>query len=235
MLDRTIVQQGSEWRAVAWIARSGCPALLCAVALQGLAWEPVPAPAGSIEGRVVMQEQRSRLARGPYPPGVMARRVEPLPAIAMLVGPVRGTSPAGAGDRERVVQRDTAFHPAVVIVRQGTSVAFPNDDSFFHNVFSYSRPKRFDLGRYPRGESKSVRFDSPGIVKVFCEIHNWMRGAVVVTENPFHALIDKDGFFRIADVPPGRHRLRVWQFDQGETEVEVEVPASGTVRVEIRL
>jgi plastocyanin len=217
------------------LARSVCPALLCAAALLGLATESSAAVAGTIEGRVTLQEQRSRLARGPYPASGVARRVEPLPAVAMLLGPVRGAASDGASEQARVMQRDTAFLPAVVVVRQGASVAFPNDDPFFHNVFSYSRPKRFDLGRYPRGETKSVRFDSPGIVKVFCEIHNWMRGAVVVAENPFHTVVGKDGSFRITNVPAGRHRLRVWHFDRGETEIEVEVPATGSVRVEITL
>jgi plastocyanin len=203
--------------------------------LVGLVWEPAAAEAGTIEGRLIVSEQRSRLARGPYPVGGAARRVEPLPAVAMLVGPVSGDAAPGVGEAVRVVQRDTAFHPAVVVVGRGTSVAFPNDDPFFHNVFSYSRPRRFDLGRYPRGESKSVRFDSPGVVKIFCEIHNWMRGAVVVAENPFHALVGEDGRFRITGVPAGRHRLRVWHFDRGETEVEVVVPETGTVRVELSL
>jgi plastocyanin len=211
------------------------PALLLVAALVGLLLAPPAAEAGTIEGRLILEEQRSRLLRGPYPVGGVVRRVESLPAVAMLLGPVRGNAAPRDGQPVRVVQRDTAFHPAVVVVGPGTSVAFPNDDPFFHNVFSYSRPRRFDLGRYPRGESKSVRFDSPGIVKIFCEIHNWMRGAVVVTENPFHALVGVDGRFRITDVPAGRHRLRIWHFDRGETEVEVVVPETGTVRVELTL
>jgi len=71
--------------------------------------------------------------------------------------------------------------PAAMVVPVGTTVRFPNQDTFFHNVFSYSGPARFDLGRYPRGESKDVRFDEAGIVKVYCEVHEFMRAVVVVT------------------------------------------------------
>jgi plastocyanin len=190
---------------------------------------------GTIEGRLILSEGRSPLARASYAVGGGARRVEPLPAVAMLVGRVAGGAFTPPSRETRVVQRDTTFAPGVVVVSRGTEVAFPNDDPFFHNVFSYSRPKRFDLGRYPRGESKSVTFDSPGIVKVFCEIHDWMRSAVVVTENPYHALVSENGSFTIRDVPAGRYELRVWHFDRGDTTVAVEVPAQGTVRVEVRL
>jgi hypothetical protein len=94
-----------------------------------------------------------------------------------------------------MTQRDTTFVPSVVAVRAGGTVDFPNGDPFFHNVFSYSSAQRFDLGRYPQGESKSVTFDEPGIVELFCEVHEFMRGAVVVTENPFHAVVAEDGRF----------------------------------------
>jgi plastocyanin len=194
-----------------------------------------PIATGTIEGRLTLTRERSRLGRVSYVAGGAARRVEPLPAMAMLVGSLPAPGPRPPAEPVRVAQRDTTFTPGVVVVPVGGSVAYPNEDPFFHNVFSYSRPRRFDLGRYPRGESKSVRFDSPGIVKVFCEIHDWMRSAVIVTENPFHAFVDDDGSFTIRNVPAGRHQLRVWHFDRGDETVEVDVPAGGTVRVEVRL
>jgi plastocyanin len=221
--------------------------VVLAVGVFGAAWPGTAAPAGTpapptpqavtgtIEGRLILSEGRSRLARASYAVGGGARRVEPLPAVAMLMGQIAGGSSAAPSGAIRVVQRDTSFAPGVVVVSRGTEVAFANDDPFFHNVFSYSRPKRFDLGRYPRGESKSVTFDSPGIVKVFCEIHDWMRSAVVVTENPYHVLVAEDGSFTIRDVPAGRYELRVWHFDRGDTTVRVEVPAQAAVRVEVRL
>jgi plastocyanin len=224
------------WSLALAVGVFGAAAWPGTAATSGPAGPPPPrAATGTIEGRLILSEGRSPLARASYAVGGGARRTEPLPAVAMLVGQVAGGASTSPSREIRVVQRDTAFAPGVVVVSRGTEVAFPNDDPFFHNVFSYSRPKRFDLGRYPRGESKSVTFDSPGIVKVFCEIHDWMRSAVVVTENPYHALVSEDGSFTIRDVPAGRYELRVWHFDRGDATVAVEVPAQGTVRVEVRL
>lgn len=217
------------------MGRELCRVFLLSTLLLGSQSEPAAPQVATIEGRVALQEQRSRLLRSPYPVGGVVRNVEALPAVVLLMGSIGGAAPAGTGEPVQVMQRDTAFHPSIVVVQRGATVAFPNHDPFFHSVFSYSRPKRFDLGRYPRGESKSVRFDSPGIVKLFCEVHNWMRGAVVVTENPYHTIVRADGIFRIENVPAGPHRLRVWHFDRGETEVEVVVPQTGMVSVEITL
>lgn len=130
-------------------------------------------------------------------------------------------------------QRDSTFHPPLVIVPVGGSVEFPNDDPFFHNVFSYSGPARFDLGRYPQGESKSVVFSEAGYVKVFCEIHEWMRATILVVENPFHAVIDADGRFTIDDVPAGRHTLVVTDFEHGTRTVTADVPPGGEARVDV--
>jgi hypothetical protein len=148
---------------------------------------------------------------------------------------VAGVPASSPSQRPRLAQQDTSFRPVLLRVPVGTRVDFPNQDGFFHNVFSYSSVKRFDLGRYPRGESRTVTFDRAGVVKIYCEIHQWMRSAVVVVENPFHDEVDADGGFRISGVPPGRYRLAVWDVDRGERITEVTVPASGTVRVDVRL
>ena len=197
-------------------------------------WPIGPRPTGSIEGRVTLREAPRTLAAGRYPGagGGAPREVKPLPAVVYLEGRV-GEAPVRSD--ARMAQHDTAFAPPLVVVSVGSAIEFPNEDPFFHNVFSYSRPKRFDLGRYPRGESKRIVFDQPGTISVLCEIHKWMQGAIVVVENEFHAVVSADGTFAIPSVPPGKYRLVVWQSNRGSKTLEVEVPDGGTARVDVSL
>jgi plastocyanin len=197
--------------------------------------EDTPA-AGSIEGTVTLRMPRPRRSASRYPGGLPATHQEQeVPAVAYVVGRVSGVS-AGADDMRAVMsQRDTAFVPAAVVVPVGGTVDFPNADPFFHNVLSFSEAQRFDLGRYPEGESKEVTFDQPGVVKVYCEVHEFMRGAVIVTESPFHAVVGEDGGFRIDGVPAGTYTLAVWHVDLGTVEREVTVTNGGTATVEVEL
>lgn len=110
-----------------------------------------------------------------------------------------------------MAQKDMMFLPSVLAVAVGTTVSFPNQDPFFHNVFSYSRTKKFDLGRYPRGRTQEVTLDRPGIIKVFCEIHYSMRAYIHVLETPYFAVSDDRGSFRIPAVRPGDYTMHVWQ------------------------
>jgi plastocyanin len=125
------------------------------------------------------------------------------------------TAPLGAfeeADLPRAVmdQRNQTFRPYVLAIPVGTTVDFPNNDSTYHNVFSLSKARRFDLGRYPRGLSRAVRFDRPGVVRVFCEIHSHMSAFILVFAHPYFALTDDGGRYRIERVPPGSYRLVVW-------------------------
>jgi len=117
--------------------------------------------------------------------------------------------------RARLDQRKEAFHPYVLAIMAGATVDFPNNDRVYHNVFSYSKARRFDLGRYPQGQSKSVRFDRPGIVRVFCDIHAHMSAYILVFAHPYFSATDAEMRYRIADVPPGNYSLSVWT--DGET------------------
>jgi len=123
-------------------------------------------------------------------------------------------------------QRNEAFVPYVLAVTVGSTVDFPNSDRVYHNVFSLSKARRFDLGRYPRGQSRSVRFDQPGVVRVFCEIHSHMSAFILVFAHRFFAATDAEGRYRIEGVPPGAYTLAVWNDGAVRDRREVRVAAA---------
>ena len=125
-------------------------------------------------------------------------------------------------------QRGQRFIPRILAVVVGQTVEFRNSDNVFHNVFSYSPPKRFDLGRYPRGKSKRLTFQKSGLVQVFCDIHSDMRCDIVVVPSKRYGYVDAAGRFQIDDVPPGKHTVVVWLPRRGERTGEIAVSASGS-------
>jgi plastocyanin len=134
--------------------------------------------------------------------------------------------------RPRMDQRNETFVPHVLAIVAGTTVDFPNSDRTYHNVFSLSRTKAFDLGRYAAGRSKSVRFDRPGIVRVFCEIHSHMSAFILVFAHRYFAVTDDDGRFRLDNVPPGTYTLVAWNESVPQTSRRVVVPdPAGDVEV----
>jgi plastocyanin len=120
-------------------------------------------------------------------------------------------------------QRDETFIPRVVAVTVGSEVEFPNDDPIYHNVFSLSRVKNFNLGRYPRGETRRVRFDRPGVVKVFCEIHSHMSATVMVFDHPWFTVPNDAGQFEITGMPAGERQITAWHERLGDTTVTVRI------------
>lgn len=133
-----------------------------------------------------------------------------------------------------VVQQDASFAPHVLPVVVGTTVDWPNKDVIFHNAFSFSEAKPFDLGMY-KDKTKSVTFDKPGRVDVFCSIHTSMHCIILVLENPFYATTDAKGKFTIPNVPAGTYRLKAWHERLPSQTKEVKVPESGEVRVDVTL
>jgi polysaccharide lyase family 4-like protein len=117
----------------------------------------------------------------------------------------------------------------VLAITAGTTVEFPNNDRTYHNVFSYSKTARFDLGRYGKGHSKSWRFDRPGVVRVFCDIHSHMSAFILVFAHRYFAVTGPDGNYRIPDVPGGSYTLSVWNDGQVREVRPVTVPAIGEV------
>ncbi len=147
--------------------------------------------------------------------------------------------PAPAPIHARLVQKNKQFEPRLVVVPVGSSVEFPNLDPFFHNVFSLYNGKRFDLGLYEAGGSRSVRFDRLGVSFIFCNIHPEMSAAVVVVPTNYYAISDRNGEVVINDLPAGRYRMQVW-YDRSSPEAlsalsrEVVLPAQSqlaTLRV----
>jgi plastocyanin len=192
---------------------------------------------GSVSGRVEMKpvEPRTAVSRYPSPGGPLQRTIDPIPTAVFIEGPVPGAPAWPRLSAAVIAQRDLRFSPSLLVIPRGTSVSFPNEDSEFHNVFSYSETKRFDLGRYPKGESKRVSFDKPGIVKTYCEVHPWMRAAILVLESPCYAIASGDGSFSIEGVPPGRYSLVAWNIDAGSKKMAVEVTAGRALELQIRL
>ena len=129
--------------------------------------------------------------------------------------------------RARMDQRNESFVPHVLAIVAGTVVDFPNNDATYHNVFSLSREKTFDLGRYAAGRSKSVRFERPGIIRVFCDIHAHMSAFILVFAHRYFSVTDDDGRYRLENVPPGTYNLVVWNEGAVEETRRVVVPDQG--------
>jgi plastocyanin len=143
-------------------------------------------------------------------------------------------APAGAFEerasgRARMTQRNETFVPHALAVRAGTTVDFPNDDQTYHNVFSLSKPRRFDLGRYAAGVSRPVRFDQPGIVRVFCDIHSHMSAFILVFNHRYFDATDANGRYGIGAVPPGVYTVLAWHDGVVRESQTVTVPDQGGV------
>jgi len=119
----------------------------------------------------------------------------------------------------RLVQKDKRFSPHVIAVRVGTEIEFPNQDPFFHDVFSIYRGKPFDLGLYESGSARKVKFSQPGVSYIFCNIHPEMSAAVVALTTPYFAVTSADGTFQMSQVPPGHYKMEMWYESASEAEL----------------
>lgn len=136
----------------------------------------------------------------------------------------------------KVAQHRAEFFPHVLPVLAGTTVEWPNNDDIFHNVFSDSDAKKFDLDLYKGNPpDKRVTFDKPGKVDVFCSIHANMHCIVLVMSNPYFAVTDADGRYSITNVPPGTYHLKAWHERLPADTQEIIVPTNGTVKADFTL
>jgi plastocyanin len=178
------------------------------------AFQQGAARGGSIHGRVELGRVTAALVRPPNVADLGASEEHDLPDRLRSVVYLE-TAPRGAFEQPEPMhatldQRNETFVPHVLAVTTGTVVDFPNSDRIYHNVFSLSKAARFDLGRYPTGSSKSVRFDRPGIVRVFCDIHSHMNAFILVFSHRFFAMTDPEGRYRIDGVPAGAYNVIAW-------------------------
>lgn len=148
-------------------------------------------------------------------------------AIVYLIG-FKDESPK---EVSTLIQENKSFHPMVLPIVAGQTVSFPNHDNIYHNVFSVSPIKSFDLGQYKSSDPpKDITFDKPGLVPVFCNIHPQMISFVVVLENSAFAETGKDGKFTILNVPPGKYTINAWKPKAQRVSAEIEVlPGQETV------
>jgi plastocyanin len=204
--------------------------LAAAMVLQGA---PAFADA-AVEGKV-------RLPKPLHPP-VMNKRygivsyggvLSPFPPVAIVY--IEGPFPrAAAGPTVQMVQKDLNFSPAILAVQAGSRVEFPNLDDTYHNIFSYSAAKRFDLGRYRSDERPipSVLFDVPGMVTVRCDIHEHMRAIILVLDTPHFVLSDLAGVYRLAGLPTGHFVLKAWVDSKTTLDRPVDLEDGSTLHAD---
>ena len=130
--------------------------------------------------------------------------------VVVWLTPAQGASSVPSGPTARLLQKGKKFIPHVVAVTQGTEIEFPNQDLFFHNVFSIHQGKTIDLGLYESGAARKVRFTQTGVSYIFCNIHPEMSAVVVVLRTRYFTVTDQDGAFQIGAIPPGTYKLGIW-------------------------
>lgn len=177
-------------------------------------WPPGVAqtPAETVSGRITM------LDKGGRPAEDIGQAV-----VWLATSRTFGSSPVQA----EISTADKQFSPHVMVVPAGSTISFSNHDPFNHNVFSLSEANPFDLGLYGRGETRSVRFTRPGIMRVYCNVHAQMSAVVVVRDNPYFSQPGGDGSFSLPAVPAGDYQLHLWHERAPEVIHPLSVPAGG--------
>jgi len=197
--------------------------------------------AGSIQAQVVIEGtvqlpkpsfDRGLNQRYATAPDIALAPINPPAAVVYLEGDFKGQGSVPKSPAQ-VAQKNVAFAPDLLPVLVGTAVEFPNMDETYHNVFSYSKFKRFDLGRFRKDEKPSVVvFDKPGAVTIHCEIHERMRGTILVLETPHFIKTDTAGKYRLEHLPPGNYVLKAWVAGDDVRQRPVELKTGMTLHVD---
>ena len=198
--------------------------------------------AGSAQAQAVI-EGTVQLPKPPFDRGLNQRYTasndvpmaptNPPAAVVYLEGDFRSQAANSPKTPAQVAQKNIAFAPDLLPVLVGTAVDFPNMDDTYHNVFSYSKTKRFDLGRYRKDEKPTtVVFDKAGAVTIHCEIHERMRGTILVLETPYFLKTDTAGRYRLEHLPAGNYVLKAWVAGDDVRQRPVELKAGTTLRVD---
>src|SRR5205823_10009739 len=189
----------------------------------------------AVEGHVELPKSRSAPVQAKrYEIVTKAGVLSTQPPLAVVYLDGNFSRPASLPLKE-VAQKDLAFLPAVLPIEVGTRVQFPNLDDTYHNIFSYSPVKRFDLGRYRPEERPipSVMFDKPGLVILRCDIHEHMRGLILVLNTPYFVMSDTAGRFRLDKLPAGRYTLKAWIDSRTTRETPVDLKDGQTLHVDL--
>ena len=187
-----------------------------------------------IEGRVELPKARAA--------PVMNKRYEIVskggvistnPPLAVVYLEGKFSKPASQ-PLSKVIQKDFTFVPTLLAVQAGTKVEFPNLDDAYHNVFSFSAAKRFDLGRYRPDETPipAQVFDTPGLITLRCDIHEHMRGLILVLDTPHFVITNPEGKFRLSGLPAGSYKLKAWINSRTTREQAVELKSGSTLHVD---
>jgi plastocyanin len=205
----------------------GCSAILALLPVALLA-------SATVEGRVELPKSHSAPVQAKrYQIVTKGGVLSTQPPLAVIY--LDGSFPQPASlPTKQVTQKDLTFIPALLPVRVGTKVEFPNLDDTYHNIFSYSPAKRFDLGRYRPDERPvpSQVFDKPGLVTLRCDIHEHMRGLILVLNTPYFVMTDTAGHFRLVGLPAGHYTLKEWIDSRTTREKPVDLKSGQTLHVD---
>ena len=197
-------------------------AVICVATLAfGFAYHSaVPTPVASVSGRLTVMERNNKTA------------TDVGTAVVWLEAP---GARAAAPKTVDVITEGKDFRPRISVVPVGSTVKFPNNDPFNHNVFSLSEEGQFDLGLYGRGEGKGTKFSQPGLVRVYCNVHANMAAFIVVLGSAYYAQPAGDGSFTIPGVPAGKYVLHAWHERAADTKQDVDVTAQGLANLDLQL